>query len=163
MIFFQLVSYSFKLTGYNLADVEGLLLINQKTGLKIHGLLYSQVLVSTLGAVTDMSVSVSSPLVEIKAINPTRTVKELFSSGMNIGKDLIGTMVNTLVFAFLGSSLVTILILISYGIDTYQLLNSDFFAVEIVTSLVATSVIVAIVPITSYLSAMILNLKGEKK
>lgn len=154
-ICFYISSYFTHLSGYNLADVEGLLLINSKTGLQIYPLMFAGVAIAAYGACKDVSVSISSALHEIYVKNPKITKIELFKSGMVIGKDIIGTMVDTLVFAFLGSSIATVLVLISYGVDFNQLVSSDFFAVELVNSLIGTAVVIIMVPVSAYLSGVI--------
>ncbi|MGO3751761.1 MAG: YibE/F family protein [Peptoniphilaceae bacterium] len=154
-LLFYLVSINLHLNGFNLDDIEGLLVINQITGLQIGGLLFAGIAISTYGAAKDISVSVSSSLLEIKNINKDLTFKSLFISGMNIGKDIIGTMVDTLIFAFLGSAISTVLIFISYGVKFNQLVNSNFFAIEIANGIIATVVLVLMVPISAYISSLL--------
>ena len=80
-----------------------MVLIAQATGLKLESVLYSGVMVSSLGAVMDIAVSISASLQEIVSLKPEIKKKELFRSGMNIGRDAIGTMTNTLILAFAGA------------------------------------------------------------
>lgn len=148
-------------SGHNMENVETLILIGKTWGLRIENLLFSAVSIASLGASMDVSVSISSSLKEIKSLNTDLDSKKLFQSGMNIGKDIIGTMVNTLVFAFIGASLVTIMVLISHGVSFNQLVNSDFFSVEITKGLIGTVVVIIMVPVTSLFSSIIYNLKGE--
>ena len=160
-IIFYIVSRLFHLSGFNLGEVEGLIIIAQTSGLKIQGLLFAGVAIATYGALKDVSVSISSALLELKSKNQNLTSKDLFQSGMNIGKDIIGTMVDTLIFAFLGTSLATVLIFVSYGVQFHQLISSDFLAIELFNGLIATAVIILMVPISSYVSAYIYSLKEE--
>ena len=148
-------------SGHNMENVETLILIGKTWGLRIENLLFSAVSIASLGASMDVSVSISSSLKEIKSLNTDLDSRKLFESGMNIGKDIIGTMVNTLVFAFIGSSLVTIMVLISHGVSFNQLVNSDFFSVEITKGLIGTVVVIIMVPVTSLFSSIIYNLKEE--
>lgn len=148
-------------SGHNMENVETLILIGKTWGLRIENLLFSAVSIASLGASMDASVSISSSLKEIKSLNTDLDSRKLFQSGMNIGKDIIGTMVNTLVFAFIGSSLVTIMVLISHGVSFNQLVNSDFFSVEITKGLIGTVVVIIMVPVTSLFSSIIYNHKGE--
>ena len=148
-------------SGHNMENVETLILVGKTWGLRIENLLFSAVSIASLGASMDVSVSISSSLKEIKSLNTDLDSRKLFQSGMNIGKDIIGTMVNTLVFAFIGSSLVTIMVLISHGVSFNQLVNSDFFSVEITKGLIGTVVVIIMVPVTSLFSSIIYNLKGE--
>lgn len=148
-------------SGHNMENVETLILVGKTWGLRIENLLFSAVSIASLGASMDVSVSISSSLKEIKSLNTDLDSRKLFRSGMNIGKDIIGTMVNTLVFAFIGASLVTIMVLISHGVSFNQLVNSDFFSVEITKGLIGTVVVIIMVPVTSLFSSIIYNHKGE--
>ncbi|WBW49667.1 YibE/F family protein [Peptoniphilus equinus] len=152
---FYAVAYTANLNGFKLNDVEGLLLITARTGLQVHGLMFAGVAIAAYGACKDVSVSIASALLELKTNKPTLTDKDLFRSGMVIGQDIIGTMVDTLIFAFLGSSIATVLLFISYGIDFNQLISSDFFAVEMTSALIGTAVVVIMVPVASWISGLL--------
>lgn len=162
-ILYYIFSSILNISGYNLEESEGLLLIAQQTGLDVKGILFSSVAISALGASKDVSVSISSALQEIKEVNPKTSKFELLNSGMNIGKDIIGTMVDTLIFAFLGSTFATLLIFISYGVEFYQLINSDFFTEEILTGIIGTSTVILMVPIAALFSSIIYTSNKDKK
>ncbi len=145
--------------GYNFSEVESLSLIKSNTGLEIEHLLFAGVLISSLGAVMDVAVSIVSSLYEVKQANPALGKKEIFASGMRIGKDMIGTMSNTLILAFTGTSLVTMLLLPAFGYQTSQLLNSDYLMLEVVRGLSSTFAVVMTVPAASAISALNINAK----
>lgn len=159
-LIFLILSRLLHLSGYNLSDAESLLLISKETGMKIHSLLFAGVAIAAYGASMDVSVSISSSLLEISTLHPDRSMRELVASGMRIGKDILGTMVDTLLFAFLGSSLTTVLSFIAAGVDFIQLINSDYFAVEFMTAFVSTMVLILLVPISSYVSALFFKEDG---
>ena len=96
------------ISGYNVSDIEQLEYVGQMTEIRIGELLYAGILISTLGAVMDVAMSVSSTISEIHYRNPTLSRKELFTSGIRVGKDMMGTMSNTLILAFTGSSVNTL-------------------------------------------------------
>lgn len=150
---FLFVSRLLHLSGYQMTDVEGLLLIADDTGMQLTGLLFVGVAVAAYGAAKDVSVSISSALEEIAEVDPNADRHSLFMAGMRMGRNIIGTMVDTLFFAFLGGSLTTILIYISYGVGPRQIINSNLLAVEFTMSIVSTAVLIVLVPITSYISA----------
>lgn len=151
-------------SGYNLEDAEGLLLIRQNTGLEVKHLLLAGVLISALGAVMDVAVSIVAALYELVETNPDFGMLSLFRSGMNIGKDMIGTMCNTLILAFVGSSLTTLLLLLGYGYQPVQLLNSDYLAIELIQGMASTLAVVLTVPVTSIISAYFLQgVRGHEK
>ena len=78
---------------------------------------------------------------------PDRDGRALFRSGMNIGRDMVGTMTNTLILAFLGSGLSFIIYLYSLGLDPRQLISSPYMATE---------VIILAVPLTALITSFIL-------
>lgn len=143
------------LTGYNTEEAEGLLLIQGSTDLSIRSLLLVGVLISALEAVMDVAVSLSAALEELIAVDRTLSRKALFTSGMNIGKDMIGTMSNTLILAFAGSSLTTMISLLAYNYKFQQLFSSDFLAIELSQGICATIGVVLTVPITSAIAAFL--------
>ena len=112
------------------------------------------IMVAALGAVMDVAVSLGAALNEIQMLNSKISGKELFRSGINIGRDMIGTMTNTLILAFAGGSLSTLIVFISYGVQYNQLLSSNFFAVEVVQGIAGSSAVILTVPITAAVCAL---------
>lgn len=141
-------------------ETESLILITQATGMRLNGILFAGIMVAALGAVMDVAVSLGAALYEIQILNPKISGRELFQSGMNIGRDMIGTMTNTLILAFAGGSLSTLLVFISYGIQFKQLISSDFFAVEVVQGIAGSSAVILTVPITAMVCAI--GYRGRK-
>lgn len=141
-------------------ETESLILITQATGMRLNGILFAGIMVAALGAVMDVAVSLGAALYEIQMLNPEISGRELFQSGMNIGRDMIGTMTNTLILAFAGGSLSTLLVFISYGIQYNQLISSDFFAVEVIQGIAGSSAVILTVPITAAVCAI--GYRGRK-
>lgn len=152
-LIYKLFAFSLNLNGTSLDEAESLVLISQSTGLSLSGLLFAGILISSLGAVMDVGVSIGASLYEIKTLNPNLSPKELFRSGMNIGKDMIGTMTNTLILAFAGGSITTLIILISYGVQYNQLISSNYIALEIAKGLAGSAAVVLTVPISAIVCA----------
>ncbi len=150
---------SIGISGTNISDIDQLVQISHYTGLSLDGILFAGILVSSLGAVMDVAVSIGASLQEIKDLNPKITPKQLFQSGMNIGKDMIGTMTNTLILAFTGGTLSTLIIFLSLGLQFNQLLSSNFLALEIASGISGSMAVVLTVPI----SAAICAFSGDKK
>ena len=151
---FAAFSGALHLTGFQTEQAEGLLLIAHRTGLQIKTLLIAGMMISSLGAVMDVAVSILSSLREIARVGHNMSRTELFHSGINIGKDLIGTMSNTLIFAFAGGALTTMLVFYSYGVQFHQLLNSDYLALELAQGLCSTSAVILTVPAAAIIGAM---------
>lgn len=119
------------------------------------GLLFAEILVSALGAVMDVAMSVASSLSELKAKKPSMSAKELFKSGMNIGGDMIGTMTNTLILSFIGSSLLLVLLYMAVSMNVADVVNIEAIASEAVCAISGSVGIVYTVPITAAIYAFI--------
>lgn len=151
------------ISGPTMSEAELLSVVANTTGLKLGGILIASVLVSSLGAVMDVAVSMCASLTEIREINPKITSKELFRSGMNIGRDMIGTMTNTLILAFTGGALANLILFLSYGIQFHQLVSSNFLALEIATGISGSAAVVLTVPISAAVTAFGIKNRKNKK
>ena len=144
------------LNGYNTSDVDALIMISKHSSLKIKNLLLSGVIIASLGAVMDLSMSIASAVQEIYISNRNVSFKDLFNSGMNVGKDMMGTMANTLILAFTGSSLSMIILIYSYNVSFNQLINMDMVNIEILQGLTGSLAIILTVPIIAIISSFII-------
>ncbi|MCD7982447.1 MAG: YibE/F family protein [Clostridiales bacterium] len=156
-VLFLIFSRLLHLSGYNTDEAETLLSASYSTGLSIRWLLLAGVLISGLGAVMDVAVSLAASLEELVLVHPDLGRRKLVTSGFNIGKDMIGTMSNTLILAFAGTSLNTMLCLLAYGYQTNQLLSSNFLAIELSQGLCATLGVVLTVPVTTAVAALLFS------
>lgn len=151
---FAVFSQLLHLTGFQTDCAKGLLLIAQNTGLDIRMLLFAGMMIASLGAVMDVAVSVLSATREVALASGKAERKALFNSAMRLGQDMIGTMSNTLIFAFAGSALVTIIVFCSYGIQFHQLLSSDYLSVELAQGICSTASVVMTVPVSAMIGAI---------
>lgn len=141
------------ISGMNMDEAESLLLTAVDNGLKIRGLYICGILIASEGAVMDIAMSISSAVTELRTVNPSLAPRQLFRSGMNIGRDAMGTMANTLVLAFAGTSLNMMIFIYAYDVSYTQLLNADFVAIEVIRSLAGSIGIVLTVPVVAAVSA----------
>ena len=157
-LLFGLLSQSLlRIDGLRLTDVEPLLQLRQTgTPLGLRGLLVAGVVISALGAVMDVAMSISSALTEVHTVAPDRDGRALFRSGMNIGRDMVGTMTNTLILAFLGSGLSFIIYLYSLGLDPRQLISSPYMATEVISGIASSIGVILAVPLTALITSFIL-------
>ena len=150
LIFALLAQAILRVNGLRGADVEPLLQLRQTgTPIGLKGLLAAGVILSALGAVMDVAMSLSSALSEVHAADPALDARALFRSGMNIGRDMVGTMTNTLILAFLGSGLTLTLYLYTLGLSAHQLLSSAYLSVEVMTAVSSSIGVILSVPITA--------------
>lgn len=143
------------ITGLNLDQGSNLSYMALDYNIKIRGLMFASILIASMGAVMDVSMSIASSMSEIVTLQKHITFKSLFQSGMNIGKDIMGTMANTLILAFMGGSLSLMLLLWGYNMSLRQLANMPFLAVEIVQGLAGSIGIVLTVPFTALVAAFV--------
>ncbi len=151
------------ISGYNVSDIEQLEYVGQMTNVRIGELLYAGILISALGAVMDVAMSVASTISEIHFRNPQLSRKELFTSGIRVGKDMMGTMSNTLILAFTGSSINTLVFMYVYGYGIVQITNMYSIGIEIIQGIASTMGVILTVPIVSVISAWHLKWKKEAK
>lgn len=154
-VIFAVCSAGLHISGYNVDETEFMVLIAKNTKLKVSEVLFAGVLIASLGAVMDIGMSIASAVYEIQEANRSLSVRQLFFSGLNVGKDMIGTMSNTLILAFTGGGLSTLLVLTSYGIKYHQFVSSDYLAIEVGRGLSGTMAVILTVPITSLIAALI--------
>ena len=124
--------------------------------------MYASILIASLGAIMDVAMSISSSMQEIYELNPAIAFQELFKRGMNIGKDIMGTMANTLILAFMGGSFSLVMLLWGYNMSLRQIGNLPFIAVEVVQGIAGSIGIVLTVPFTAFMACM-LYLKTRRK
>jgi len=117
---------------------------------------YIEILIGTLGAIMDIAISISSAINEMHDKNPNIERKVLIHSGMEIGKDIMGTMANTLVFAYISGSIPMILLWLKNGYSIYDIVNYNL-SLEIIRALTGSIGIVISIPLTMYISVMLLK------
>lgn len=152
-----LVGYLTPFNGFNMSDAESLILNVTDKGMKISGLLVSGVLIAALGAVMDVAMSIASSVNELYTLNHDLSLGKLFVSGMNIGRDAMGTMANTLILAFVGSSLNTLILTRAYDIPFIQLINSDYIGVEVIQGVAGSIGIILTVPLVAFISSWLMT------
>lgn len=136
------------ITGFNVSDIETLMTLWNTNRIQVGGLLFSGLLISCLGAVMDVAMSISSATDEIYRQNTSLTRKELFKAGLRVGRDMMGTDSNTLILAFAGSSVSTLLLDYSYDLPYQQIINSNNIGIAIMQGLAGSFGIVLSVPFT---------------
>ena len=163
MLFGLMAQSLCRVSGLRISDVEPLLQLRQTgTPIGLRGLLVAGVIVSSLGAVMDVAMSIASALDEGHAANPALGFRDLLRSGMNIGRDMVGTMTNTLILAFLGSGFTLILYLYTLGLSRYQLFSSAYVAIEVISSLSSSIGMILAIPITAVISSGLVS-RGSKE
>ncbi|MES9803775.1 YibE/F family protein, partial [Priestia megaterium] len=120
------------------------------------------IIMGAIGAIIDISLSISSSMNELFVHDPSVTKKNLFNSGLKIGRDILGTTTNTLYFAFVGGYLTLIIWFKRLSYSFGDIINSKTFCAEVISILSGGIGVAIIIPITSWISASIFLQQREK-
>lgn len=139
------------LTG--LSSEEAQMLQFMDSSIDFKGLLFSGMIIGALGAILDVGISIASAMEQIREADPTTDLKTLFTRGILVGRDMIATMSNTLILAYVGSSLPLLLLFQASHTSWRQVLNLDLVASEVVRAMAGTIGLTLAIPITAFVSA----------
>lgn len=137
-----------RLTGFLDDESIYLTLLNPDKPLDLTALIFAAILIGAMGAIMDVAMDIASALYELCGHVPDISFHELFGSGMSIGRDIMGTMANTLVLAYIGSSLTSIMLLLTYSTSALHLLNREVVIVECLQALIGSLAILLTIPLT---------------
>lgn len=112
----------------------------------LRGILFTSITIGSLGAIMDVSMSLASALDELKTSHPS--IKDIVTSAFKISADMIATMTNTLILAYVGSSLGMLVLMAVYGQPSFFIFNSEFYAFEIMMGLIGSLGLILTLPAT---------------
>ena len=147
------------ISGWNVSDIETLITLWNTNGINVGELLFAGLLISSLGAVMDVAMSVASSMGEVLAQNPAMSRGALFASGMRIGRDMMGTDSNTLILAFAGGSVIMLVLDYAYDLPILQILNSNNIGISVMQGLAGSFGVVLAVPVTVALATLLYTAK----
>ena len=150
------------ISGWNVSDIESLLTLWETNGIQVGQLLFSGLLISSLGATMDVAMSVASAMQEIRTADPDITRSGLWKAGFRLGRDMMGTDSNTLILAFAGGSLSTLLLDYSYDLPWRQIINSNNIGISLMEGLAGSFGVVMAVPFTVTLAAFVYGRSRRK-
>lgn len=162
LLFILFITKRSMIQGFSEEEIEELGMYSMYLGVDFVKIGASVIIMSTIGAILDIAISITSPMREIHHHNPTISRKELFLSGMGIGKDILGTSANTIFFAFFGGYLALLIWFKELSYSVGQIINSKVFSAEMITILCAGTGIAIVIPITSWITAFVL-VKSNKE
>lgn len=146
--------------GYTEETIDALgVVATYNTGVNMLNLSNAIIIIGLIGNIVDTSIAISSALFEVYLNNPHLSKKELFLSGMNVGKDILGTTTNTLFFAYLGGFLS--LFIFFRGMSFANIINSKIFAIEFTRIMLSGIASFLIIPLTAFITSYII-IKNEK-
>ncbi|MFZ2540035.1 MAG: YibE/F family protein [Oscillospiraceae bacterium] len=149
----------------NLLDITGfidessafLMDIGTAAAIDLKAIVWGSIVIGSLGAIMDVAMSIASAMNEFSETMENKSFKKMLKSGMNVGRDAIGTMTNTLILAYIGGSLATVLLILGNNKNLLFMMNLEMIVVEIIKSLVGSMGILFAVPVTAIFSAYIFN------
>ena len=145
-----LANHFCRLTGLTTEDSMYLLFLNNENPIDLKAIVFAAIILGAVGAIMDVSMSLSSSLAEMKEQVGDMSAAQITRSGMVVGRDIMGTMANTLILAYIGSSLSVTLLLAAYNSSTPLLLfNSEMILVELLQAVAGSMGILLTIPLTS--------------
>lgn len=144
------------LSGYNVSNIETLVTLWDVDNISVGDILFSGIIISSLGAVMDVAMSVTSSMEEVIRQNPEITRRELLFAGLRVGRDMMGTDCNTLILAFAGSSLSMLLLDYAYDLPFLQIINSNNIGLALMEGLAGSFGVVLGMPITALTASVLL-------
>ncbi len=163
VLFALAAQWLLRIDAYREEYAEALLQLRQtgESPLSIRHLLVAGVIISSLGALMDVCMGIASAIQEVASVGTGRSVKQLFRNAMNIGRDMVGTMTNTLILAIIGSDMLLIVYIASLHLPLRQFLSSPYLALETVSSLASAIGIILAIPVTALICALLYSKKAE--
>lgn len=141
------------LTGLSTEEAQTLHFMHEQ--INFQGVLLSGMIIGALGAILDVGISIASAMEQIKEADPTTDFQTLFTRGLLVGRDLIATMSNTLILAYVGSALPLLLLVLATESNWGQILNTELMATEIVRAMAGSIGLTLAIPITAFASALL--------
>ena len=158
----SLFSLATGITGWNVSDIESLMTLWSTADIQVGGLLFSGLLISSLGATMDVAMSIASSMAEVQAQTPDISCRALFQAGMRVGRDMMGTDSNTLILAFAGGSVSMLVLDYAYDLSWLQIINSNNIGIAVMQGLAGSFGVVLSVPVTVAL-AMLLYVRPDRE
>jgi len=150
------------LSGYTSEESMFLILLDLDSPINLKAIVFASIIIGAIGAIMDISIDISSSLREIASKINKPTFKEIFKSGITIGQDIIATMTNTLVLAYIGSCLSSVVLIVAYDTSLINLFNKEAIIVEILQALIGSLGLLFTIPFTSVICGIMYSHRGIK-
>ena len=150
-----LLSATLRLTGMASQEAIYLADLGTRNPVNLKAIVFAGILIGAVGAVMDVAMSLASALWELRETAAAPSFGMLLKSGMNIGRDMMSTMANTLVLAYIGSSLSTVLLLVAYASSLDGLFNREMIITEVLQAVIGSMAILLAIPLTSLIASAV--------
>lgn len=153
-----------RVSGLTDDEMQTIIYTVQNANFNFSGLLFAEIIMGALGAVMDTSISIASAIKELKDARQDMNMKELVKSGMNVGKDIMGSMSNTLILAYAGGAMYLMIMIASYSYTTSisTAINQDVIAAEVLKALAGSIGLIFAIPITAFAASFLITRKKKK-
>lgn len=158
-----LIAHISRIAGFGYESYEEINMFSYNVKIDYTNIAISMILISLIGATVDSSIAISSALYEVHTHNKNLSKKELFKSGMNIGKDILCTTTNTLMFAFLGDFMTLLIWFYKGNYSFLDIISAKTFASEFIRILFSAIGCIIVIPITAYITSNALINKNSEK
>lgn len=149
--------------GFSAEQSENVTFLTSYVQFNFEKIVICEILIGLLGAIIDVSISIASSMNEIHKNNALTTTSSLFGSGVSIGKDILGTMTNTLLFAYIGGFMPLLIWFHKLNYSISDILNAKVFVSEVFQILCSGIGVVLIIPVTALVTAMVLHFRFPYK
>ncbi|MDT8718607.1 YibE/F family protein [Clostridium sp. 19966] len=148
-----------QIQGFGKEQTESIAYFSVDIGISFTKIVICEALIGLLGAITDVAISIASSLNELHVNNPDISKKSLIKSGINIGRDILGTMINTLLFAYISEFMTLLIYFRDVKYSGADIINNKIFCAEMFQILSSGLGIILIIPVTAFITANILLIK----
>lgn len=139
---------------------EAIMLKNSVPSIDFQGILFASIIIGALGAILDVAISIASAQFEIYATDSQIDRRELYKRGMNVGRDMMGAMANTLILAYVGGFMPSLILLASYNdLPFAHIINTQSIMSELIRAIIGSIGLIYAIPLTAMISAMFLCYK----
>ena len=163
LVFIWVMTDVSMIQGFGEEEVEELSVFSLYIGTDFVKVAASVIIMSTIGAITDAAIAISSPMHEMRYHNPNASRKELYMFGIQIGKDILGTSANTLFFAFFGGYMALLIWFKDLDYSFGEIINSKIFSAEMITIFCAGTGVALVIPVTAWISAFFFTRLKKRK
>ncbi|WP_176722547.1 YibE/F family protein, partial [Staphylococcus equorum] len=145
------------LQGFTTEQQDETYIFSMNIGIDMVKFMVFTIVLAVIAAVIDLAITISSPMYELSETNPDLTQKELFHSGMRVGREILATSANTIYLAYFGGQLTLFFWFFKLNYSFGHIINSKIFAQEFISILLGGIAIAISIPITAWLSSILIK------
>ncbi|WP_193018590.1 YibE/F family protein [Staphylococcus equorum] len=145
------------LQGFTTEQQDETYIFSMNIGIDMVKFMVFTIVLAVIAAVIDLAITISSPMYELSETNPDLTQKELFHSGMRVGRETLATSANTIYLAYFGGQLTLFFWFFKLNYSFGHIINSKIFAQEFISILLGGIAIAISIPITAWLSSILIK------